>query len=308
MAINPFFGDFRNEQRLVDDLTIEVIKAMGRDIYYIPREYVKLDRLFGEDILSEFKYAYQLEVYVQDVLRFEGQRDVVTKFGIDITDRITLQCSITRFKQEVYARDSSIAKPRAGDLIYFPLSKHLFEINYVEDEIPFYQHGGLTTYTLTCELFTYSNEVIETGITDIDIVEDERKMYLTKITLGNQGSTGSIFEEGDIVYQVAGVTNGAYANKTYSAVVVDFVSGATKYLYVSDEDGTLQLGSSTQTIRTQNPVVSYYVVNKEDTTINVTKDPKTLESGADNKELDLEQNTNNLFDFTETDPFSEGNY
>ena len=199
MAINPYFGDFRNEQRLLDDLTVETIKATGRDVYYIPREYVKLDRIFGEDILSQFKQAYLIEMYVMDVIKFQGQKDVATKFGLDITDKLDLQVSITRFRQEVYTKNSDIFKPREGDLIYFPLSKHLFEINLVEDEIPFYQFGALTTFTLKCELFSYSNETIDTGITEVDEVETKRKMYLSRITLGNSASASTVFKVGDIV-------------------------------------------------------------------------------------------------------------
>jgi hypothetical protein len=308
MAINPYFGDFRNEQRLLDDLTVETIKATGRDVYYIPREYVKLDRIFGEDILSQFKQAYLIEMYVMDVIKFQGQKDVATKFGLDITDKLDLQVSITRFRQEVYTKNSDIFKPREGDLIYFPLSKHLFEINLVEDEIPFYQFGALTTFTLKCELFSYSNETIDTGITEVDEVETKRKMYLSRITLGDSASSSTVFKVGDIVYQVAGVTNGDYVDATYTAVVADFIGGATKYVYVSDEDGTLQLGASTETVLDKTKTVKYYVTAIDDTTVNVTKDPKILESGGDNKELDIDQNDNDLFDFTETDPFSEGKY
>jgi hypothetical protein len=308
MAINPYFGDFRNEQKLLDDLTIETIKATGRDVYYIPREYVKLDRLFGEDILSQFKYAYPIEMYVQDIFKFDGQRDVITKFGIDITDRLTLQVSITRFSQEVTARHPELNKPREGDLVYFPLSKHLFEINYIEDEVPFYQHGTLTTYTLTCEAFTYSNETIDTGNSDIDLIEEERKMFLTKVTLGsaNTGITG--FRRGDIVYQVAGVTSGSYSNKTYVATVTDYIQGLNNYLYLSDETGVLLSGASTQTIIRKDGLVNYYIQNIESTNINITKDPKILESSGDNAQLDILQNNDDLFDFSEIDPFSEGKY
>ena len=244
MAINPYFGNYKNEQRLLNDLTIETIKAMGLDVYYVPREYLKLDRLFGEDVLSKFTIAYPIEVYQQDVMRFGGQRDVINKFGIDITDRMTFLMSITRFNEEIRSKQPEIIKPREGDLIFFPSSSHLFEINFVEDEEPFYQHGGLTTFTLSCELLTYSNETIDTGNTVIDKVEDERKMFLTKITLGTSNTGITAFAKGDLVYQVAGVTNGVLSQKTYQATVADFSPGVTTYLYVSDETGTLQTGAS----------------------------------------------------------------
>lgn len=306
MAINKYFGDFRNEQKLLNDLTIETIQAMGRDVYYIPREYVKLDRLFGEDILSKFTYAYPIEMYVQDTYSFGGQSDVVSKFGIEITDRLTLQVSITRFNDEICTKNSDITRPREGDLVYFPLSKHLFEINFVKNKIPFYQHGALTTYTLVCELFTYSSETIDTGNTDIDIAEDQRKMFLTKMTLGTSNTSGYFFKRGDMVFQVDGVTNGAYANKTYSATVADFIPGNTNYLYVSDESGTLKVGS--QTIIKNDGSTNYYVIAKTDTNINVTKDPQILESSGDNAQIDMLKSSNDLFDFSDIDPFSEGKY
>lgn len=308
MAINPFFGDFKNEQKLLDDLTIETIKATGRDVYYIPREYVKLDRIFGEDIMSKFTVAYPIEMYIEEVFQFGGERDVATKFGIDITDRLTMQVSITRFNQEVKAKSPEIDKPREGDLIFFPLSKHLFEINFVEDEVPFYQHGGLTTYTLSCEAFTYSNEEITTGNTEIDIVEDDRKMFLTKITLGNLNTVLAEFKRGDTVYQVAGITGGTFSAQTYTAVVADYISGNTKYLYVSEEAGNLLSGSSTQTIIRKDGQINYFVSSSETTNINITKDPKILESSGDNTQFDILQNNNDLFDFSEIDPFSEGKY
>lgn len=308
MAINPYFGNFKNEQRLLNDLTIETIKAMGLDVYYVPREYLKLDRLFGEDVLSKFTIAYPIEVYQQDVIRFGGQRDVINKFGIDITDRMTFLMSITRFNEEIRSKQPEIIKPREGDLIFFPSSNHLFEINFVEDEEPFYQHGGLTTFTISCELFTYSNETIDTGNTVIDKVEDERKMFLTKITLGTCNTVSTKFKRGDYVYQVSGITGGTYSAQTYLGIVSDFMIGTTNYLYVSDETGTLLSGASTQTIIKKDGSVNYFIVGSETTNINVTKDPFILESSGDNTTIDVLQNNDDLFDFSEIDPFSEGKY
>jgi hypothetical protein len=63
-------------------------------------------------------------------------------------------------------------RPTEGDLIWFPMVDKLFEIKFVEHEAVFYQMGRLQTYDLRCELFTYSNERIDTGISDIDAIED----------------------------------------------------------------------------------------------------------------------------------------
>ena len=164
MATNPYFKEYTGEQDLLHDLTIETIKAMGRDMIYIPREYVNKDLIFGEDVLSKFTDSYIIEMYIQSVTAFASQMNVINKFGINITDKVTLQVAKRRFEEEITTKDGAITHPREGDLIYFPFNKSLFEINYVEDKMPFFQFGILTTYTLTCELFTYSHEDVDTEI------------------------------------------------------------------------------------------------------------------------------------------------
>lgn len=173
MAINPFFKDYSGEQNLVEDLTIEIIKTMGRDMIYIPRNPTIQDELYGEQKGSYFKDGVSIEMYIDSISGFEGQGDVATKFGIEVRDNVTLTLSKKRFIQEVQNKFPSITRPREGDLVFFPLASALFEINFVEHENPFYQHGKLYSYKLTCELFSYSNEEMQTGNSDIDSVEND---------------------------------------------------------------------------------------------------------------------------------------
>ena len=64
-------------------------------------------------------------------------------------------------------------RPREGDLVFFPLGNRLFEVKFVEHEDPFYQLGKNYVYKLQCELFEYEDEVIDTGVEEIDTkVED----------------------------------------------------------------------------------------------------------------------------------------
>ena len=173
MATNPFFKDYSGEQNLVEDLTIEIIKTMGRDMVYIPRSAVLQDELYGEQKGSYFKNGIPIEMYIDSVSGFEGQGDIATKFGIEVRDNVSLTLSKKRFIQEIQTRFPEIIRPREGDLIFFPLARALFEINFVEHENPFYQHGKLYSYKLTCELFSYNNEEVQTGNTDIDSVEND---------------------------------------------------------------------------------------------------------------------------------------
>jgi len=175
MPTNPYFKDYSGEQDVTEDLTIEIIKTMGREMFYIPRDIGSLDEIFGEGNRVSYNYGIPLEMYIDIVTGFSGQGDLSTKFGIEVKDNIILTLSKKRFKQEVQTRFPSITRPREGDLIFFPLPKAIFEINFVEHENPFYQHGKLYSYQLTCELFTYNNEEMITGNTEIDAVESERQ-------------------------------------------------------------------------------------------------------------------------------------
>jgi len=148
---------------------------MGRDMLFMPRSLVNLDELFGEDTISKFEYAFPIEMYITTVQAFEGPGDILSQIGIDIKDRVGLVVARKRFRQEVTSVLPDVIRPREGDLIYFPLSKTTFEINFVEHENPFYQVGALYTYALTCEVFTYSNEEIQTGNSAVDSIDDDRK-------------------------------------------------------------------------------------------------------------------------------------
>lgn len=169
MATNPYFSNYQGEQNLVESITIEVIKTMGMDCVYIPREYLSIDQIFGEDPGTSFKDSYTVEMYLQSYRGFEGT-DIVTQFGIEIKDKVNLILSRKRFYEEVTTKKPNLNRPREGDLIYFPLSKSLFEINFVEHENPFYPLGKLYSYSITAELFTYSYEKMKTLNNDVNNV------------------------------------------------------------------------------------------------------------------------------------------
>lgn len=174
MARNPYFKDYSGEQNVTEDITIETIKTMGRDVVYMPRDGVNTDDLFGEDLSKKFDDGYEIEMYISSVDGFEGEGDVISQYGIQIKDRAEFIVSRRRFNEEV-GMVENLTRPREGDLIYFPLSRTLFEINFVEHENPFYQLGKLYTYKLSCEAFTLdASDEITTGITDIDDTIDDR--------------------------------------------------------------------------------------------------------------------------------------
>ena len=177
MPTNFYINNFESspEQNLVHDLIIESIKFYGMDVHWIPRTTsLTSDQLFGEDSRSSFDAAYPIEMYIKNVEGFEGEGDFLSRFGLDIRDQITFTCAIRRFEELEAIEDhpvtglTALTRPREGDLIYFPLNRKLFEIQFVEHESMFYTAGTLPVYDLRCELFVYNNQSISTGIVEID--------------------------------------------------------------------------------------------------------------------------------------------
>jgi hypothetical protein len=201
MATNPYILNFTNtnEQNLVENITIELIQGMGQDCLYIPREYLNIDRLFGEDPGTSFRKAYTLEMYTASFRGFDGT-DVISQFGIEIRDKVTLVFARKRFAREITNKEPSIVRPREGDLIYFPLSKSLFEINFVEHENPLYPLGKLYSYLITAELFTYSYEKMQTNNSKIDALMTQTRGYSGSQIIPLNNNLGTTAGINDVLY------------------------------------------------------------------------------------------------------------
>lgn len=172
MPRNPYISHgTASEQNLHADLIEEAIKIYGHDVYYLPRNIVELDTILNEDVTSTFDSSYICEMYIESFEGFEGDGKLITKFGLEIRDQLTLVVSSRRWTELVGNLANNQESPNEGDLIYIPLTKSLFEIKYADNKKPFYQLGNLPTYRLTCELFEYSNQDINTGISDIDRIQ-----------------------------------------------------------------------------------------------------------------------------------------
>lgn len=173
-VINPYFTQgSTQEQNVLEDLIIESVRFAGQLLFYIPRTLVSRDGVLHEDRLSEFNNAYQIEMYFENVDNFEGQGVFMQKFGLMTEQSATLVVARKRWQQLVGQYGTTIlpARPNEGDLLYFPLTKGLFEIKFVKDKDPFFQLGKLYVYKLQVELFQYASERINTGIADIDAFE-----------------------------------------------------------------------------------------------------------------------------------------
>ena len=177
MSTNVYFSrGTPNEQHLSEDLAIAAIQIYGHDVFYIPRTLVNKDELFGEDALSRFDDAYGIEMWMETQEGYEGEKELISRFGLEIRDETTFVVSRRRWDNTVSSDANLIVstRPDEGDLIYMPTVKKLFEISFVDHDDPFYQIDNLPVYKLYCRTFEYSSEVLDTGIYAIDDIETKR--------------------------------------------------------------------------------------------------------------------------------------
>jgi len=173
--LNPFFlQGSKGEQGLIQDLINEQLRMYGVDVHYLPRKYLTEKKVLREVIESSFDDAYPLEAYIENYEGYGDNTTILSKFGIQALNELTITISRERFESYIVPLIQNKpniklgTRPKEGDLIYFPLGDRLFEVKFVEHEQPFYQLQKTYVYTLKCELFRYEDEVIDTGIDEID--------------------------------------------------------------------------------------------------------------------------------------------
>lgn len=280
MASNIYFQNALADQNLLNEINREVIQQAGIDVMYLPRTLVKEDLVMNEDVLSKFSNAYQIEMFVKSNEGFGGEGDLVSKFGLDVRDELILVAHVDSFK---FATD--MAKPLEGDLIYFPLSERTFEIKFVEHEQPFYQVGQNYVFEITCEVFQYGEEDIDTG-TDVDKVERENA-YAIDLVLTAVGGSGNFIVDEEI-YQGASL-----AAATAKGIVASWDS-ANKTVRVNTVVGTF---AAPKKVTGETSGAYYDQASVDDQALPTVP-------YADNKIL--ETDGDNILDFTELDPWSEG--
>jgi hypothetical protein len=173
VALNPFFNNFNYEpeQELIQDLIQEAIQIYGHEVIYIPRNVTNYDQLYETDDQSTYTITIPVEMYIEDIDGFTGQRDIFTKFGLEIRDGVTLAISKRTYEQTIMPVTGQ-KRPLEGDLIYFTVNRKVFQIKYVNNKELFYPLGTLPTYQMELNLFEYSDETFNTGIPDIDSIQN----------------------------------------------------------------------------------------------------------------------------------------
>jgi hypothetical protein len=227
--LNPFFlQGSESERGLIQDLVNEQLRMYGVEVYYLPRKYLTEKTVIREVIQSSFENAYPIEAYLVSYDGYGDNPTILSKFGIQALNELTLTISRERFENYIsplIKNESNIklsTRPKEGDLIYFPFGDRLFEIKYVEHEQPFYQLNGNTSYDLKCELFRYEDEVIDTGI---DVIDD---------TIGGSGS-GDTNSENNVYGSIQTLT--LVGTGVTATAVANIVDGGIRYFTVTNRGG-----------------------------------------------------------------------
>ena len=287
----------RSERFLYEDLMIEQLKMFGQEVTYLPRTIVARDTILGEDALSKFEESYSIEMYVENVSGFEGEGDVISKFGLEVRDDITLVVSKRRFDLLVDQKSNTLAqdRPKEGDVIYMPVFKKMFEIQFVEDEDPYYQIADIPLFKLKCTTFSYSNERIDTGITDIDVIETNLStdQLVHQITLETGvGTTGSLLMETPSLGQLQLDGTDSLSTDGGDALVLDSADGTS----VDAGDDILL----------EDDLGEYKYLLLEDFAFDDKDTASQNKEFAQESGLDTEfEPTDDIFDFTEKNPFGD---
>jgi hypothetical protein len=194
---NFYFNNFGNsmEQDLIESLVVESISIYGHSVYYCPRTVIKKDDIYGEDTISEYNRAYEFDMYIRSFDNYEGDGTFLSKFNLEIRDQVRFTVARRTFYNEI-GTDALIDRPQEGDLIFSPMMNRLFVIKYVKNTAVFYQLGSLQTWDITCEVFEYSSERLNTGIDAIDAIETK---YST-----NEVAWGILTDDGSFIVQQDG--------------------------------------------------------------------------------------------------------
>lgn len=227
MPTSQYFNSYGSldEQRVIEDLIVESIQIQGFDAFYLPNNNDEArDLLFGEDPVKHFNSAFQLEMYLSNSTEYLGEKELFSKFGLEIKNNVNVIVSKRTFKKRL--QENTFTRPREGDLIYVPFlngTGELFEIKFTNQTKDFFMLGRKVPYFYELELekFKYSQEVISTGVDKIDeIVADSA--YTIHLQVDTSSGNGRYIIR-ETVFQS---TDNTYPNAISTGVVQSWIPSA----------------------------------------------------------------------------------
>lgn len=222
MSLNPYFNNYnyQNEQDLYEDMVVESIEMYGMQFIYLPRNIVTQDDILREGDIIQYDKAIPITAYFKSVDGWTGDGNFLSKFGPQIRNSFTLVAAMRSFRVE-----AEQYRPMEGDLIYVPLNKKLFQIQFVNHEVMFYELGKTYSWDIPCTLFEYSNEKFATGITEIDdkynALSDDLAQNHIEDTSGNDITTpdlGDFFLGEDFALKDTSAQNDVFKTETKTTI------------------------------------------------------------------------------------------
>ena len=283
------FGGTENEQTLIQDLVDEQIQLFGQDVIYVPKTML-IDKTLNDVILSKFEDKVMIEMMLINVEGFGGSGAVaMSKFGLKLSDEITYAVSKRRWINYVESEIDTLVpnRPNEGDLLYVPMTKNLYEIKFVEREIPFYQLGKNYIFALTCELYQQQSSYFNTNDPLIDDLTQESHVFPVYMKTGGTGT----FIVGETVEQTYTIDGSPV---TVTATVADWVP-STRKLSVTYINGVLKPNVA---LEGQDSGATWIV----DTFSTIDFD---IDDYDNDQNKVMEQKADAILDFTEGNPFGE---
>ena len=315
---SPFFSNttgYSTEVSLIDDLVREQIKIFGVDVLFMPRRMLNLDKLLHESSKNAFELAMPMPAYIKSFDGYDSGLEALTKFGVRASDELTLQISKSEFTafyspflksyyNQIAGRDETdilnhlegetATRPKEGDLIYFPFDDGIFEIKYVQFDVPFFQLGKNYVFELQCEKFEYSGDTFDTGYENVDDTMAEPDYFRLEFNLETDTAKGSFESTEEVI--ILGM--GDYNIIDGGGSIIDFISRLNG-LNSDNADGEVSLDfGSSEDIKYLYPVEDFrlykdpgYVHKVEQVkgTVMVWDKPKGKITLADLTNLDPEQ-------------------
>jgi hypothetical protein len=157
------FNFYTNEFNTFNSIANEIIQMRGIPVYYLPRQFQKVDLILGEDVLSKFNQSFPMKMYLASHSEFGGDGSMFAQFGLTVDEQATFEVNIEQF-----FADTGNLTPIEGDLVYVPVGNLILEVFYVNDADPFFHMGKVSKFTLNCRKYEYTNEEMDTGIDNLD--------------------------------------------------------------------------------------------------------------------------------------------
>lgn len=239
-----YYKNNNSETNLIQDLVDEQIKLFGTDVYYINRQTFTINAL-NDIVHSEFREKIVIECMLQNVEGVGSPSEFISKFGLRITDEIKFIMSVRRWDEESIRLNhlKEESRPNEGDIIYFPLTGGLYEIKFVEREMPYYQLGRLYFYTLTCEMYEIGSDDINTGIPEIDDLESIKDFSISIVMA--TGGTGNYYQGDKIEYfNVSSVGGNPVYTPTGITAEVAHWDAPSRTLKIINQTGDFVVGNA----------------------------------------------------------------